>query len=133
MPENVTPGICERPEYAPTRERESLWFSNDKDDQRKAAELCFTCPLQAACHQRGQTEEFGVWGGSTPDEPMRAAYLRRSARERLEAERLEAIARCAALTNEGKSATQIAEIMGCAKRTVMKYRAAAKESALIAA
>jgi len=46
------------------------WFSDDEQQQQRAAQLCQTCPAIQACAAYAITagETTGVWGGTTPDQ-----------------------------------------------------------------
>ena len=35
---------------------------------RTAKEICMRCPVIAECLQVGVYEDFGIWGGTTPDQ-----------------------------------------------------------------
>ena len=45
-----------------------LFFSEKAEDITQAKEACGFCPVRAECAELGKNEEFGVWGGMTPDE-----------------------------------------------------------------
>lgn len=42
-----------------------LWFSDNPDEEARARELCWTCPVRQACLAGAldRREEEGVWGG----------------------------------------------------------------------
>lgn len=50
--------MCAEPELI------DLFFSEDEDEQNRAAVLCTGCHFQERCEKLGETEEFGVWGGT---------------------------------------------------------------------
>lgn len=39
------------------------WFASDVDRLRAALVICGTCPVVAQCHDAGDGEDHGVWGG----------------------------------------------------------------------
>jgi transcriptional regulator of acetoin/glycerol metabolism len=45
-----------------------LWFSEKAEDIAQAKEACGFCPVRAECAELGEDEEFGVWGGMTPED-----------------------------------------------------------------
>ena len=45
-----------------------LWFSERAEDIAQAKEACGFCPVRTECAELGKNEEFGVWGGMTPEE-----------------------------------------------------------------
>ncbi len=53
-----------------------LWFSERAEDITQAKEACGFCPVREECAELGDNEEFGVWGGMTPDEIRRAKRFR---------------------------------------------------------
>ena len=57
-----------------------LFYSDRRDDRRKAALVCSRCPLLDACRERVLTcanLEYGVWAGMTEGERDRARAARR--------------------------------------------------------
>ena len=36
--------------------------------EKTAREICMTCPVIAKCLKAGLYEEFGIWGGTTPEQ-----------------------------------------------------------------
>lgn len=38
---------------------------------RTAREICFRCPVLAKCLKAGMYEEYGIWGGTTPEQRKR--------------------------------------------------------------
>jgi len=68
--------LCARPEYADERD---LWFAQKKDKAavRRARQICWLCPVLAACGQSAYEtrEPFGTWGAVSESE--RRAMLRR--------------------------------------------------------
>lgn len=95
-----------------------MFHSDDPAEQRKAAELCFGCPMMLRCASQGKDEEYGVWGGTTEwDRP----YAKAAAELRRKAERDEEIREALSspeLTNEA-----IAERFNASTRTVKRWRA----------
>jgi transcriptional regulator of acetoin/glycerol metabolism len=45
-----------------------LFFSEKAEDVAQAKEACGFCPVRAECAELGKDEEFGVWGGMTPED-----------------------------------------------------------------
>ena len=46
-----------------------FFFSDDEAEISLAKAVCFDCPVRSQCLDRAlQVEEFGVWGGTTPEE-----------------------------------------------------------------
>ncbi|MGW6571635.1 WhiB family transcriptional regulator [Streptomyces sp. NPDC054945] len=52
------------------------WFSEKAVDADRAKEACGFCPVRAECAELGENEEFGIWGGQTPDDRITAKRLR---------------------------------------------------------
>jgi hypothetical protein len=47
------------------------WFAFPLVDPRavrRALAVCWSCPVRAECLQAGMGEEFGVWGGTLPEQ-----------------------------------------------------------------
>lgn len=59
------------------RESLPLFFSPNRDDQKKAAEICAQCPVRLQCLQAAldNNEVHGVWGGATQEELRRDQSL----------------------------------------------------------
>lgn len=55
---------------APCAEAPGLFFSDARDNIVAAKAICATCPTRLACLQDAldRREEFGIYGGTTPDE-----------------------------------------------------------------
>jgi WhiB family transcriptional regulator, redox-sensing transcriptional regulator len=66
-----------------------LFFSNDEDDQRRALEMCKSCPVQEPCLRFAleHGEMYGIWGGLT--ESDRRSLIREQRRESRERRRRE--------------------------------------------
>lgn len=45
-----------------------LWFSEKAEEIAQTKEACGFCPVKAECGELGEDEEFGVWGGMTPED-----------------------------------------------------------------
>ena len=46
-----------------------IFYSTQSKFRRRALALCKNCTLQTACLERGlKHEEFGIWGGTTPEQ-----------------------------------------------------------------
>ncbi|MEV7589697.1 WhiB family transcriptional regulator [Streptomyces sp. NPDC089922] len=52
-----------------------IWFSENSVDAQSAKEACGFCPVRAECAELGEGEEFGIWGGQTPQDRMAAKRL----------------------------------------------------------
>lgn len=54
------------------------WYPDSRHDASYAVGVCRTCPARIPCLQRAldRREEYGVWGGLTPEERHRARKLR---------------------------------------------------------
>ena len=48
--------------------------------ERKAKALCARCPVRKECLEMGMTQEFGIWGGTTPGERVRARRYQKAVR-----------------------------------------------------
>ncbi|MFE0648513.1 WhiB family transcriptional regulator [Streptomyces sp. NPDC059534] len=80
------PGVCVIPRRNITRLSEEilhpceadpdLWFSGKGEDAEAAKEACGFCPARVECAELGENEDFGIWGGMTPDEIRRARRFR---------------------------------------------------------
>lgn len=104
-----------------------LFYSDYPSAVKRAKAICATCPVREACLKQGMDEEFGVWGGLSPED---RAGLRRhrdtvkaqeaSAQSRAEAaqERLEEARR---LYANGLSRREIAERLGITYKALCNY------------
>jgi AraC-like DNA-binding protein len=45
-----------------------VWFSETAENIAQAKEACGFCPVRAECAELGKNEEFGIWGGMTPED-----------------------------------------------------------------
>jgi transcriptional regulator of acetoin/glycerol metabolism len=45
-----------------------FWFSEKPEEVTQAKEACGFCPVQSECGELGEDEEFGVWGGQSPED-----------------------------------------------------------------
>lgn len=63
-------GACAKPE---NKHLVDAFFSDDRSEQHKAKNLCFTCPVRKDCIKFAlETKEiWGVWGGKDEDEIRR--------------------------------------------------------------
>lgn len=48
-----------------------LFYSEDPEEIDTAKSICEGCPVQKQCLIQGLHEEFGIWGGLTPEERKR--------------------------------------------------------------
>ena len=48
--------------------------ATNKRATRRAATACFTCPVIDLCWELGKGERYGVWGGTTSNDPERKAF-----------------------------------------------------------
>jgi WhiB family redox-sensing transcriptional regulator len=53
-----------------TSDQGDLFFSDNPDDQADAKAICRSCPVRRECAiwALDSRQEYGVWGGLTPDE-----------------------------------------------------------------
>ncbi|MFC7979549.1 WhiB family transcriptional regulator [Streptomyces cinereoruber] len=54
----------------------AVWFSGRAEDVDAAKEACGYCPVRVECAELGVDEEFGIWGGMTPDEIRKARHFK---------------------------------------------------------
>jgi transcriptional regulator of acetoin/glycerol metabolism len=52
------------------------WFSENPAEIDHAKQACGFCPVRAECAEIGEDEEFGVWGGQSPEERRAAKRFR---------------------------------------------------------
>ena len=101
-----------------------IFFDAECVDEAKA--ICTTCPLQSKCLSYAvECEEFGVWGGATPEErsAMRGSRPVWTPEERLVAQELrDRIA-------SGQPMRSVAEWSGVTERTLYRWIAEAGRSA----
>lgn len=57
------------------------WFSESESAITEAKQGCARCPVREECATLGENEDFGVWGGMTPDEMRREKRFRVLLRE----------------------------------------------------
>jgi WhiB family redox-sensing transcriptional regulator len=105
-----------------------LWFSEDSKDQATARKVCAGCPVQPDCltlgRSSGPTVEFGIYGGTLPDERGRQEHLAALAAERLLAMQ--------ELAEAGMTITAIAELFGISRPRVSKLLSDAARLANVA-
>ncbi|MFC9231071.1 WhiB family transcriptional regulator [Streptomyces decoyicus] len=53
-----------------------FWFSENSRDMAHAKEACGHCPARIECAELGEDEEFGIWGGLSPDDRKAAKRFR---------------------------------------------------------
>lgn len=55
------------------------WFSDEQQQQQRAAQLCQACPALQACtaYAIAANETAGVWGGTTPNQRRARAHQQR--------------------------------------------------------
>ncbi|MEU8780025.1 WhiB family transcriptional regulator [Streptomyces sp. NPDC048637] len=53
-----------------------FWFSENSRDMAHAKEACSHCPARIECAELGEDEEFGIWGGLSPDDRKAAKRFR---------------------------------------------------------
>lgn len=100
-----------------------LWFPEAGRVPAAAITICMSCDVRRPCLEWAlRNHERGVWGGTTDRE--RRAMLRAQTGQPvvLDAAAVVRDARILDLTEEGLSARQIAEELGCATRTVTRVR-----------
>lgn len=68
-----TQAICAQTVYKGQLLEPDMWFDQTARGQREAVELCHECPLILRCAATAleNNEEFGVWGGMTPEHRKR--------------------------------------------------------------
>lgn len=89
-----------------------LWFSERAEDVAQAKETCGFCPVREECSQLGDNEEYGVWGGMTPEELRRAKRFRALLLEERENAQISLMHRA------GTSISAIARELGMPRKTV---------------
>jgi DNA-binding CsgD family transcriptional regulator len=99
-----------------------LFFPEGGPAIEEAKKTCRACPVRAEClaYALDNNERFGIWGGLSERERRR---LRKGQpmTDPVKARRDATVRR---LTEEGFSAAEIAERVGCNERTVLRARAA---------
>lgn len=60
----------------PCEVRPDFWFSEISTEVMQAKEACGFCPVRYDCAELGEDEEFGVWGGMSPDDRRAAKRFR---------------------------------------------------------
>lgn len=78
-----TEAICAQTVWDGQLIEPDMWFDQTAKGQRIAVDLCYECPLilQCAATAIENNEEFGVWGGMTPDDRKR--YRKNNSRRRV--------------------------------------------------
>ncbi|MGV9815776.1 WhiB family transcriptional regulator [Streptomyces cellulosae] len=59
------------------------WFSEDPENIAQAKAACDRCPAREECATLGEDEEYGIWGGMTPDDRRSAKRFRLLLREEI--------------------------------------------------
>jgi WhiB family redox-sensing transcriptional regulator len=103
-----------------------LFFPGKGEPTAEAKRICLGCEVRTQCLEWAlKYGERGIWGATTTAQRRRILRDREDAPaptvDPVKAARDQAIRR---LTNEGYSATEIAERVGCTKRTVVRARSA---------
>lgn len=88
------------------------WFSEDPKKVASAKADCNACPARTECAELGENEEFGVWGGMTPDERRDARHFRVIMLEELNN------ARILRMHGEGLSISAMARELGIPRMTL---------------
>jgi WhiB family redox-sensing transcriptional regulator len=52
-----------------------------RDFYRQAKRICNNCPVIAECLEFGISEQYGVWGGTTPQERVKIREQRRKSKK----------------------------------------------------
>ncbi|MFJ7590151.1 WhiB family transcriptional regulator [Streptomyces sp. NPDC097617] len=60
----------------PCEANPEVWFSESTADVDQAKGACGFCPVRAECAELGENEEFGIWGGQTPEDRIATKRLR---------------------------------------------------------
>lgn len=105
-----------------SHENPDLWYSDRKREQRKAIELCGTCPFQLKCRELGKGEEFGIWGGvlAAPETAETSPHQLVIRQRRVLVEKY---------TDQGLTAQTIADLLGTSERNVQRDQAALRAAA----
>jgi hypothetical protein len=72
-PPPETEAICAQTVFEGQLIEPDMWFDQTQKGQSIAVELCYKCPLILRCAAQAveNNEEFGVWGGLTPENRKR--------------------------------------------------------------
>lgn len=89
-----------------------MWFSEDAEKVREAKHACDSCPTREECAVLGEDEEFGIWGGMTPED------RRASKRFRLLLLEEQVNARIRRMQAEGASISAMARELGIPRKTL---------------
>jgi transcriptional regulator of acetoin/glycerol metabolism len=89
-----------------------LWFSEKASDIDLAKEACGFCPDRTVCGELGENEEFGVWGGNSPEDRIRQKRFRVLLMEELANNRIRN------MRAEGVSISGIARELGIPRKTL---------------
>jgi WhiB family redox-sensing transcriptional regulator len=66
----------------PCEANPEFWFSEIAPEIEAAKEACGFCPVREECAELGEDEEFGVWGGQSPEDRRIAKRTRVAIAER---------------------------------------------------
>lgn len=100
-----------------------LFFPERGTNPRDAIAICMTCDVRRQCLEWAlRNGETGVWGGTTDRERRRMLRAAPGQPVLLDAGRIIRDHRIRRLSAEGLSAAEVAQQVGCNKRTVERVR-----------
>jgi AraC-like DNA-binding protein len=89
-----------------------LWFSENPKFIAEAKEACDACPVRDECAELGENEEFGIYGGMTPDDRRSAKRFRVIMLEELTNSRIKN------MHGQGVSISAMARELGMPRKTL---------------
>ncbi|THA41781.1 WhiB family transcriptional regulator [Streptomyces sp. A1547] len=88
------------------------WFSETASDVAQAKEACSFCPVRTECAELGEDEEFGIWGGLSPDDRIATKRFRLTLLEETINSRIRI------MQEEGTSISAMARELGLPRKTL---------------
>ena len=96
----------------PCEANPEFWFSESPQDVAEAKAACGYCPVKENCADMGEDEEFGVWGGKSPEDRRDSKRLRLLIREEWTSSEIKR------MTTEGNSISYMARELGIPRKTL---------------
>jgi transcriptional regulator of acetoin/glycerol metabolism len=89
-----------------------FWFSEIASEIEEAKQACGFCPVREECTELGEDEEFGVWGGQSPEDRRAAKRFRVIMLEELVSNKIRT------LHKSGMSVSGMARELGIPRKTL---------------
>lgn len=106
------PEQCEAPLTLCCEADPDQWFSEAPEKVAKAKAACDKCPVRNECAELGEYEEYGIFGGMTPEDRRNARHFRVIMLEELTNNRIRS------MHSEGVSISAMSRELGIPRKTL---------------